>query len=126
METEIAGIYNADRVYALERIRYVKTIDETIQMIKNQEGTDPIVVTTTATKMESQTSIGALYEAIINKDRPVLIVFGTGNGLADELHEKADYILKPIAGYSNYNHLSVRSAVAIVLDRFTSEEYKEE
>ncbi|MCK4696288.1 MAG: RNA methyltransferase, partial [Candidatus Cloacimonetes bacterium] len=31
------------------------------------------------------------------------------------------YILKPIKGVGNYNHLSVRSAAAIVLDRLTSE-----
>jgi hypothetical protein len=29
----------------------------------------------------------------------------------------ADYILDPLAGAGTYNHLSVRSAVAIILDR---------
>jgi hypothetical protein len=29
----------------------------------------------------------------------------------------ADYILDPLVGSGNYNHLSVRSAVAIMLDR---------
>ena len=29
----------------------------------------------------------------------------------------SDYILKPVGSYYDYNHLSVRSAVAIILDR---------
>ncbi len=46
-----------------------------------------------------------------------LILFGTAWGIAKEVIEQADYILAPIQGNSNYNHLSVRSAAAIVLDR---------
>ena len=46
-----------------------------------------------------------------------LIVFGTGWGLSDEVIKKADYILEPVNGPGEYNHLSVRSAAAIILDR---------
>ena len=31
--------------------------------------------------------------------------------------DMADYLLDPVEGYTDYNHLSVRSAVAIILDR---------
>jgi tRNA (guanine37-N1)-methyltransferase len=46
-------------------------------------------------------------------------VFGTGWGLAEEVFARSDAILAPIRGSAadGYNHLSVRSAVAIVLDR---------
>jgi len=44
-------------------------------------------------------------------------MFGTGFGLASEVLDKADYILDPITGVNGYNHLPVRSAVAIILDR---------
>jgi hypothetical protein len=37
--------------------------------------------------------------------------------LVKEFVEEADYVLDPIKGDSEYNHLSVRSAVSIVLDR---------
>ena len=47
---------------------------------------------------------------------PYLVLFGTGWGLKEEI-EKADVILHPIEADSDYNHLSVRSAVAIILDR---------
>jgi hypothetical protein len=48
-----------------------------------------------------------------------LILFGTGWGLAGELLDDADVFLAPIAGAhpTGYNHLSVRAACAIVLDR---------
>ncbi len=35
--------------------------------------------------------------------------------------DNADFFLEPIKGPSDYNHLSVRSAVAIVLDRLLGE-----
>jgi len=43
--------------------------------------------------------------------------FGTGRGRAREVLQESDYILAPIEGVLDYNHLSVRSAAAIVLDR---------
>jgi hypothetical protein len=46
-----------------------------------------------------------------------LLVFGTGSGIVSEEIEKSDFILQPIYGAGDYNHLSVRSAVAIILDR---------
>ena len=48
---------------------------------------------------------------------PHLLVFGTGWGLAPEVIERADLVLEPICGPTDYNHLSVRSAAAIILDR---------
>ncbi|MEZ4288133.1 MAG: RNA methyltransferase [Polyangiales bacterium] len=48
---------------------------------------------------------------------PHLLLFGTGHGLADEVLDRADYLLEPIDGADGFNHLSVRAAVAIVADR---------
>jgi hypothetical protein len=53
----------------------------------------------------------------MKNDRPHLLVFGTAWGLAESFISEADYVLEPIAGVSSYNHLSVRSAAAIILDR---------
>jgi hypothetical protein len=54
--------------------------------------------------------------------RAALLVFGTGWGLAPSIVESADALLEPIrsapGGPSDgYNHLSVRAACAIALDR---------
>jgi hypothetical protein len=52
-------------------------------------------------------------------EKPVLLLFGTGWGLAREVIDGADAIVAPIraAEASGYNHLSVRAACAILLDR---------
>ena len=45
-------------------------------------------------------------------------MLGTGQGLSNELLNKADFLLAPLKGMPHYNHLSVRSAAAIILDRW--------
>jgi hypothetical protein len=52
-------------------------------------------------------------------NKPILLLFGTGWGLSDSLTNEADFKLEPIFGKAldGYNHLSVRSAVAIYCDR---------
>ncbi|HGY10967.1 MAG TPA: RNA methyltransferase, partial [Desulfobacterales bacterium] len=42
-------------------------------------------------------------------------------GLAKELIDSCDFILDPIAGNTEYNHLSVRSAASIYLDRIIND-----
>ena len=49
--------------------------------------------------------------------RPLLLLLGTGWGLADHLIPSVTHVLTPIEGGSDWNHLSVRSAGAILLDR---------
>lgn len=51
---------------------------------------------------------------------PVLLVFGTGWGLAPSITDAADAVLEPIRGAGEWNHLSVRAACAIALDRLLS------
>ena len=56
---------------------------------------------------------------LARSERPVLILFGTGWGLAGEIVAAADVRLEPIRATPDegYNHLSVRAACAITLDR---------
>jgi hypothetical protein len=50
--------------------------------------------------------------------KSVLILFGTGWGLDQSVVAQADAVLEPIRGHRDeYNHLSVRAACAIALDR---------
>ena len=48
---------------------------------------------------------------------PHLLVVGKASGLAHEALDAADIRLEPIDGGTDYRHLSVRSAMAILLDR---------
>jgi len=125
-KTEIATFYNQHRVDALSVINFTKTIEETVNIIKNQERNELIIITTTARQKNDQTSFSSVKKLVEKSERPILILFGTGNGLHDRVHESADHVLVPIKPRTKYNHLSVRSAVAIVLDRLISEEYMEE
>ncbi len=115
-KSDIALEYNNDRVQALSLIEYAVDIQTAQKQISLQED-DCLVVSTTAARLKQQISINDLKKS----SSPVLLLFGTGNGLTKEIHEQADHVLEPIEGEGNYNHLSVRSAVAIVLDRLSSE-----
>jgi tRNA (guanine37-N1)-methyltransferase len=83
----------------------------------------PLVISTTARQMNHQISLPEIAGKV-SRTQPLLLLFGTGFGLTDDVHASADLILKPVQGLTEYNHLSVRSAVAIILDRITSAVYK--
>jgi len=100
----------------LKLVQYADSLETAIQHIKNQEGCHPKIITTTAAEKDDQLTFKAAYQI----KEPILLLFGTGNGLAEEVHSKADYVLESVKG-GDYNHLSVRSAAAIVLDRLTSD-----
>ncbi len=87
--------------------------------IEAEIGRPPLVVATGARPREGVVSFAELRDLWRSDPdkRPLLLVFGTGWGLAEEVFQATDHVLCPIRGESEYNHLSVRSAVAIVLDR---------
>ncbi|OQY40109.1 MAG: hypothetical protein B6226_00555 [Candidatus Cloacimonetes bacterium 4572_65] len=118
-QSDVARKYNQDRVDALEIMQHSYSIENAIKQIENQEGVIPIVITTTAKKSENSLSFSNV-STVIPADKPILILFGTGNGLHEGVINSSDYVLEPISGAGKYNHLSVRSAVAIILDRLTS------
>ena len=123
-KSEIATFYNPHRVEALTKVKMANSIEETIKLIKNQEKDEPIIITTTAQKKSKQKCFLKTRKLLDCTEKPALILFGTANGLHNDIHKNADIVLKPIQANANYNHLSVRSAVAIVLDRLFSEEYR--
>ena len=51
-----------------------------------------------------------------------LLVLGTGWGLTNEVMSACSYVLRPIYGAGEYNHLSVRSAASIMFDRLLGEQ----
>ena len=76
----------------------------------------PVVVATSA-KAKGAHPLCQLREEIKKSKRPHLILFGTGWGLCDEVIDGADVVLPPDNGRQKFNHLSVRGAAAIILDR---------
>lgn len=109
--------YNSKRKDALEAVRLAWDLAEVQATMAAEFGEPPLLVMTAARRRGEVTKCVELLRGLEHTTRPVLLVFGTGWGLADELLDQADVVLEPIAGCSSYNHLSVRSAVAIYLDR---------
>ncbi|MBU0672440.1 MAG: RNA methyltransferase, partial [Candidatus Margulisbacteria bacterium] len=82
----------------------------------------------TSAKPNGAVRFADLKLEISNSPDPYLLLLGTGWGLVEEVFEKMDCVLEPIIGKSDlpgrqagYNHLSVRSANAIILDRLLGE-----
>jgi hypothetical protein len=107
------------RSEALAIARAASSIEETVDWIANTEGAPPRLIATAARPLESRalTTFADAARQLRTDDRPALILFGTGHGLVDTVLEQADLLLEPIHGVGEYNHLSVRAAAAIVLDR---------
>ena len=111
--------YNWTRTRAFELVRIVANLNTAIEEIKEASGTTPKLIATTARKTPGQIGYAQMKEILKNNpSQSFLILFGTGWGLTREfLENEVDYILEPIQGRGDYNHLSVRGASAIILDR---------
>ncbi|MDQ7094705.1 RNA methyltransferase [Desulfosporosinus sp. PR] len=109
--------YNPDRQEAFSRVRIAENLAEVYSEIQAEQGRTPLRVATDARKYPNTVSYAQLRQDIETSDTPILLLFGTGWGLLKEDMETMDQILEPIYGPTEYNHLSVRSAVAIILDR---------
>ncbi len=114
--TGVGAKYNPDRQAALELIRLECSLKDAMADMKASVGETPQVVVTSARMEKSDLSYAALGQMVRNR-QPVLLVFGTAWGLSSEVTAAADYRLSPINGRGDYNHLAVRSAVSIILDR---------
>ena len=111
--------FNPSRKEALDILETRGSLDEVIDDIKARTNREVRVVTTTASRHFRSTSYGAFGDMLSNDAANHLLIFGTGWGIAEEILARADIILEPLTGPTPYNHLSVRSAVAIVLDRLS-------
>jgi hypothetical protein len=108
---------NDFRRQAIDLVQIVPDLEAAKRVLsERQDGWAPLVVATAA--RDSGGKIVTFSELRdISASRSVLMVLGTGWGLTDELLASCDLRLPPIRGTSDYNHLSVRSACAILLDR---------
>jgi hypothetical protein len=114
---------NSRRGEAMEYVVIADDLDETLQWIEEAEGVSPYLVATSArVKTKAVVSFEDLGTRLRTDPRPVYILFGTGWGMADELIEACDALLPPIMPEADFNHLSVRAAAAIVLDRVAGDD----
>ncbi|MGA2525191.1 MAG: RNA methyltransferase [Smithellaceae bacterium] len=110
--------FNPPRKEALKLVRLKENLEEVLMEIEGQTGSVPKTIVTGANLKDRLLSFTELKKILKNGDLPYLLIFGTGSGIAEELVNKADFRLEPIIGVKKYNnHLAVRSAAAIILDR---------
>jgi hypothetical protein len=128
-KSETSQTYHPDRYEALKLIEVCRDFEEVRERIRQETGEFPEVVLTDARPQKDPVSYSEYRKTLLEpaRTRPAVIVFGTGWGVAEVFHPVVDRILAPIDGRKSeedrkanrgaYNHLSVRAAVAISLDR---------
>jgi len=105
------------RIEAVKLIKIVGTLEDVVEDITSNTGKRPIIAVTSA-RFTDGVSDKEIREKIMSGafDGGFLLVLGTGYGLAQQVINKADIKMRAIS-CTDYNHLSVRSALAIYLDR---------
>jgi hypothetical protein len=114
--TGSGSVYNPKRCQALEMVCIQDTLEKACENIALRGEGYPRAVVTSARDHSEGISISRFRE-LLGTGYPYLLVFGTAWGLSQDCMEQADHILEPIRGNMEYNHLSVRSAASIILDR---------
>ncbi|MGQ9647831.1 MAG: RNA methyltransferase [Thermodesulfobacteriota bacterium] len=116
----VGSSYNPTRKEPLSLVQVTRTIDEADRIISDRWQKRVKKVATGASPYPECISFGSFRKLLADHETPFFILFGTGWGLTKEVKEESDYVLAPIEG-KGYNHLSVRSAVAIILDRLLAD-----
>jgi hypothetical protein len=106
-----------DRKDALSIVRTVGTLDDAIAAHGAASGGVVETWVTTALEIGTTMTFEAARARLATEGPPVLLLFGSGWGLGPDATRRATHVIEPIYGPGAYNHLSVRSACAISLDR---------
>jgi tRNA (guanine37-N1)-methyltransferase len=109
--------YNSKRGEALSLVQICDDLNQLFERVTEKWQERPTILATCAQEKHSNIWPYAVVRQRISEGGGFLILLGTAWGLTQEVIEAGDGILPPISGSGNYNHLSVRSAAAIVLDR---------
>ena len=108
-----------DRAKALARVRAVASIDEAIHLSTVERGIRPTLIASSASwppKAKHTNPLVAQDLQAMLSHVPVMFLLGTAQGLAQTAIDKCDAQIRPLR-FLDYNHLSVRSAAAIMADR---------
>jgi hypothetical protein len=108
--------FDSRRREALDLIHVVTDLDEAIVAAEQIAGARPLIVYTSA-RASGGTTYAKMRTRLERGDVPLMLLFGTGFGMAPAMLERADFALAPVLGPGQYNHLSVRAAAGIILDR---------
>ena len=105
------------RAEALREVVLLGSINEALDDLCRRSGSYPLAVGTAARQGPRSVGYPELAARMAGGGRPWLLLFGTGWGLGPEAAAQCDLFLGPVRGPGAFNHLPVRSAVAVILDR---------
>jgi hypothetical protein len=110
-------LYDSRRREALDLVEVVEDLEAALKAAAALARAIPLLVYTSA-----KASGGISYAELRSKVHhagalPIMLMFGTGFGLAPAMRERADIVLEAVRGPGEYNHLSVRAAASVILDR---------
>lgn len=110
--------YNWTRKESMKRLRLIEDMVTLTEELEAKHHRPPVYIGTSARRTHKTITYFEARDRIeADPDTPFVITFGTGWGLHPDLMDEIDLILEPIDGPGEYNHLSVRAAVAIIMDR---------
>lgn len=118
--------YNPSRNEALALVRLEADLEGVGIDIERRYGRLPRLFATSARRHPRSVTFAEMREKLDGGDGPGapagepgpwLMLLGTGSGLADEVMDRCEAVLEPVMGPGDYNHLSVRAAAAVLLDR---------
>lgn len=116
-ESGWGATYNATRKDALALVALTEDLERTIVDVEHDAGVKPLLLVTSARTREPTLTYPELRHMVETGTHPLLMLFGTGWGLTEDVTRRADHRLPAINGPGDYNHLSVRTAAAVILDR---------
>lgn len=108
---------NPTRAEALRDVVLSGSINEALDDLSRRGDGSPAVVGTAARQGPKSIGYPDLAARMREGSRPWLLLFGTGSGLGPDAAAQCDFFLGPVRGPGEFNHLPVRSAVAVILDR---------
>jgi hypothetical protein len=117
------ALFNPSRREAFGLAEVKGSLEEVLDDISERDGCRARIIVTGAGFSAGVIGFEDLRRRMASDDGPYLLLFGTGSGLAAEVTGLADFVLEPLGRSGGYNHLSVRSAVAVVLDRLHYEKF---
>ena len=112
--------YNPTRHAALALVRLERTLEGVEIDIERSSGALPQTIATSARGLPRAIEPAQMRALMDTTDAPFLLLLGTGWGLTADVVDRSHHRLAPIGGVADYNHLSVRAAAAVLLDRLTS------
>lgn len=116
--------YNPKRREALNLVRVAESLEAAIDEISTLDPSQLVrTVATGAAENSGAMRFGLLRQKLASEAAAYLLMFGTAWGLTDDVIAAADCVLSPIRGHTGYNHLPVRAAAAIILDRVLGTDY---